>query len=254
MRIISWNVNGVRAIYKKAILKWINKENPDILCIQETKANEDQFPIHLRNLPNYYVSINSAERKGYSGVATYSKIKPITIKKGFGIHKFDREGRVLITETKWYHLFNVYFPNGKKNQDRLDYKLDFYEQFLKYVDNLKSDGKNIIVCGDFNTAHKPIDLAHPKSNENISGFLPIEREWIDTFIDHGYIDTFRVFNREPNQYTWWSMRTRARERNVGWRLDYFFVNNDFIKHIKNAFILQNIMGSDHCPVGIEIDV
>jgi exodeoxyribonuclease-3 len=254
MKIISWNVNGIRAIYKKGIIGWINNENPDILCIQETKANQDQLPIYLRNLPNYYVSFNSAEKKGYSGVVTYSKIKPMTIKKGFGIEKFDKEGRVIITETKWFYLFNIYFPNGKKNQERLDYKLNFYNKFLNYVDNLKSEGKNIIVCGDFNTAHKPIDLANPKSNENISGFLPVEREWIDTFIEHGFIDTFRFFNKEPNQYTWWSLRTRARERNVGWRLDYFFVNNDFIKTVKSAFILQNVMGSDHCPVGIEIDV
>jgi exodeoxyribonuclease-3 len=253
MKLISWNINGIRAIDKKGFLKWILKEDPDILCLQETKADPDQFPIHLRNLPNYYISINSAQRKGYSGVATYSKIKPITTKKGFGIQKFDKEGRIIISKTKWFYLFNIYFPNGKKNQERLDYKLEFYNTFLSYVDKLLSEGKNIIVCGDLNTAHKPIDLANPKANEKISGFLPIERAWIDTFINHGFIDTFRLFNKEPNQYSWWSFRTQARERNVGWRLDYFFVNNNFINHIKNAFILQNITGSDHCPVGIEID-
>ena len=140
------------------------------------------------------------------------------------------------------------------SQERLDYKLDFYDTFLSYVDNLKAEGNNIVVCGDLNTAHKEIDLEHPKQNEKMSGFLPIERAWIDTFLDHGYVDTFRHFNKEPKKYTWWSMRTAARERNVGWRLDYFFVNKEFIKNIKNAFILNNVMGSDHCPVGIEVDL
>ncbi len=254
MRLISWNVNGIRAADRKGLFKWFQNEKPDILCLQEIKAKPEQFPPHLKNTPGYNIFINSAERKGYSGVTTYSKIKPKNIKKGFGIEKFDREGRILIIEFDDFVLFNIYYPNGKKNQERLDFKLDFYDTFLSYADNLKAEGKNIVVCGDFNTAHKEIDLARPKENEKISGFLPIERAWIDTFIDHGYIDTFRYFNKEPDQYTWWSMRTRARERNVGWRLDYFFVNKEFIKNVKNAFILQDVMGSDYCPVGIEIEV
>ena len=176
------------------------------------------------------------------------------MKNGFGIEKFDNEGRTLITEFSSFTLFNIYFPNGKKNQERLDYKLDFYDTFLGYADNLKTDGKNIVVCGDFNTAHKEIDLARPKENEKISGFLPIERAWIDTFIDHGYVDTFRHFKEEPDQYTWWDLKTRARERNVGWRIDYFFVNKEFLPHVKKAFIMQDVMGSDHCPIGIEIDI
>ena len=210
------------------------------------------MPSHLRNTPGYNIFWNSAERKGYSGVVTFTKEKPINIKKGFGIEKFDREGRILITEFSSFILFNIYFPNGKKNQERLDYKLDFYDTFLGYTDNLKADGKNIVVCGDFNTAHKEIDLARPKENENISGFLPIERAWMDTFVDHGYVDTFRHFNKEPEQYSWWDMKSRARERNVGWRIDYFFVNKEFIQNVKKAFIMQNVIGSDHCPVGIEI--
>jgi len=254
MRIISWNVNGIRAADRKGLFKWFEKEKPEILCLQEIKAKEDQVPPHLKNTPNYHIYINPAERKGYSGVATYSKIKPSSVKKGFGIEKFDSEGRSLITEFEDFVLFNIYFPNGKKNQERLDFKLDFYDTFLSYADNLKAEGKNIVVCGDFNTAHKEIDLARPKENEKISGFLPVERAWIDTFIDHGYIDTFRYFNKEPGQYTWWSMRTAARKRNVGWRLDYFFVNKEFIKNVKNAFIMQKVMGSDHCPVGLEIEV
>ena len=254
MRLISWNVNGIRAADKKGFFNWFKKEKPDILCLQEIKALPEQFPPYLRNTPGYYVYINPGERKGYSGVATYSKIKPKNIKNGFGIEKFDREGRILIAEYPEFMLFNIYFPNGKKNQERLDYKLDFYDTFLAYADNQKAEGKNIVVCGDFNTAHKEIDLARPKENEKTSGFLPIERAWIDTFIDHGYIDTFRYFNKEPGQYTWWDIKTRARERNVGWRIDYFFVNKEFIRHVKKAFIMPEVTGSDHCPIGIELDI
>ena len=254
MKLLSWNVNGIRAADRKGLFNWLKKEKPEILCLQEIKALKEQFPLHLKNTPGYNIFINPAERKGYSGVATYTKQKPISVKNGFGIEKFDREGRILITEYKDFVLFNIYYPNGQKNQERLGYKLDFYDEFLSYADNLKIEGKNIVVCGDFNTAHMEKDLARPKQNENISGFLPIERAWMDTFISHGYIDTFRYFNKEPGQYSWWSMRTAARERNVGWRLDYFFVNKEFIKNVKNAFIMQDITGSDHCPVGIEIEV
>ncbi len=252
MKIISWNVNGIRAADKKGLFNWFKSESPDILCLQEIKALAEQFPPHLKNTPRYNVYINSAERKGYSGVATYSKIKPKYTKKGFSIERFDKEGRVLITEFSNFILFNIYFPNGKKDDERLNFKLDFYDTFLAYADNLKAEGKNIVVCGDFNTAHKEIDLAHPKANENRSGFLPVERAWLDTFIDHGYIDTFRYFNKEPENYTWWDQKTKARERNVGWRIDYFFVNKEFLPKIKKAFILSDIMGSDHCPIGIEI--
>jgi len=254
MKILSWNVNGIRAASRKGLYEWFKKESPDILCLQEIKAIPEQVPSYLRNPPGYLVFWNPATRKGYSGVVTYTREKPMTVKKGFGIEKFDQEGRILITEFPSFTLFNIYYPNGKKNQERLDYKLDFYDTFLGYVDNLKTAGKNIIVCGDFNTAHKEIDLARPRENEKISGFLPVERAWIDTFIDHGYIDTFRYFHKEPGQYTWWDMKTRARERNIGWRIDYFFVNREFIQYVKNAFIMQDVTGSDHCPVGIEIDI
>jgi exodeoxyribonuclease III len=254
MRIISWNVNGIRAADRKGFFDWFKQDSPDVFCVQEIKAMPNQFPPHLKNTPGYHVYINSAERKGYSGVTTYSKIKPIHVKNGFGIEKFDSEGRTLITEFEDFILFNIYFPNGKQSQERLDYKLEFYDTFLAYSDNLKAEGKNIVVCGDFNTAHKEMDLARPKANEEISGFLPIERAWIDRFIDHGYTDTFRKFNTKPDQYTWWSMRTKARERNVGWRIDYFFVNDEFLPKVKDAFILSDVMGSDHCPIGIELSV
>ena len=254
MKLLSWNVNGIRAADKKGFFDFLKSEKPDILCVQEIKAKPDQFPPHLKNTPGYNVIINSAERKGYSGVTTYSKIKPKDVKNGFRIEKFDLEGRTIITDFDDFVLFNIYFPNGKKNQERLDFKLDFYDTFLSYANNLKAEGKNIVVCGDLNTAHKEIDLEHPKQNEKISGFLPVERAWIDTFLDHGYVDTFRHFNKEPKQYTWWSMRTAARKRNVGWRLDYFFVNKEFLPKVKNAFIMQDVMGSDHCPIGIEVEV
>jgi exodeoxyribonuclease-3 len=252
MKILSWNVNGIRAADKKGLFVLIEKESPDILCLQETKAMPDQVPPYLRNFPNYHIYWKSAEKKGYSGVATYTKVKPTDVKTGFGIEKFDSEGRILIIEFPSFALFNIYFPNGKQSQERLDYKLKFYDTFLAYADNLKAKGKNIVACGDFNTAHEEIDLSRPKENEKISGFLPVERAWIDTFIDHGYVDTFRHFNKEPNQYSWWDMKTNARERNVGWRIDYFFVNKEFMSKVKSAFIMQQVKGSDHCPVGIEI--
>jgi len=254
MRLISWNVNGIRAVDRKGFFDWFQKESPDLLCIQEIKAMADQFPIHLKNTPGYHVFINPAQRKGYSGVTTYSKQQPLDVKNGFDIKKFDNEGRILITEFGEFVLFNIYYPNGKQNDERLQYKLDFYDAFLDYADALKEQGKNIVVCGDFNTAHKPIDLANPKANETVSGFLPVERAWIDRFIDHGYVDTFREFNKEPHQYSWWSYRTAARDRNVGWRLDYFFVNKGFKGNVKNAFIMQDVVGSDHCPVGIDIEI
>ena len=254
MKIISWNVNGIRALINKGLFDWIKAESPDILCLQETKAEPEQVPPHFRNMPGYNVFWNSADQKGYSGVVTFTKDTPVDTKKGFGIEKFDKEGRIIINEFPSFILFNIYFPNGKKNKERLDYKLDFYDTFLGYTDNLKAEGKNIIVCGDFNTAHKEIDLARPKENEKISGFLPVERAWIDTFIDHGYIDTFRQFNKEPNQYSWWDIKTKARERNVGWRIDYFFVNKEFMPHVKKAFIMKDVTGSDHCPVGIELKI
>ena len=252
MRILSWNVNGIRAADKKGLFDWFKKVSPDVLCLQEIKAQPEQVPPYLRNMPEYNVYWNSAERKGYSGVVTFTKIQPTEIKNGFGIDKFDKEGRILITEFPFFILFNIYFPNGKQSQERLDYKLDFYDTFLAYADNLKVKGKNIVVCGDFNTAHKEIDLSRPKENEKISGFLPIERAWIDTFIDHGYVDTFRYFNKDPENYTWWDMKTKARERNIGWRIDYFFVNKGFLSKVKKSFILNKVMGSDHCPIGIEI--
>lgn len=252
IRILSWNVNGIRAVHRKGFREWLMEDEPDILCIQETKAVRKQFPADIRGIDGYNLYLSEAERKGYSGVATYTRMKPEKVQNGFGIPKFDSEGRTLITDYGDFVLFNIYFPNGKMSPERLQYKLDFYDSFLDYADALKEEGHNIVVCGDVNTAHQDIDLARPKENEKISGFLPIEREWIDRFLSHGYVDTFREFNPEPDNYSWWSYRTRARERNVGWRLDYFFVNQEFMKNVESAYILREVMGSDHCPVGIDI--
>jgi exodeoxyribonuclease III len=252
MRILSWNVNGIRAAYKKGFLDWLKKEDPDILCIQETKAHPDQLTDDLRNVDGYESYFSSAEKKGYSGVAIYTKVKPKKVEHGFGVKKFDSEGRILVAEYPKFVLMSIYYPNGKASAERLKYKMDFYDAFLKFANKLKKQGKNIIVCGDVNTAHKEIDIARPKENEKVSGFLPEERAWIDKFLSNGYLDTFRMFNKEPDNYTWWDMITRARERNVGWRIDYFYVNEEFKKKVKDAFILAEVIGSDHCPIGIEL--
>ena len=252
VRILSWNVNGIRAAYKKGLLNWFSKEKPDILCVQEIKAVKEQLSDDLINVDGYASYFSSAERKGYSGTATYTKVNPVKVVNGIGIKKFDSEGRFLVTDFTDFILFNIYFPNGKAKEERLQYKMDFYEAFLKHLKKLLKQDKKIVICGDVNTAHKEIDLARTKPNEKISGFLPQEREWIDKLLEAGFIDTFRKFNQKPEQYTWWDMMTRARERNVGWRIDYFFISENLRDNLKNAFILPDVMGSDHCPVGIEL--
>jgi len=251
-RILSWNVNGIRAAYKKGFVHWLPKENPDIICLQETKAMKEQLPDDLINVGEYNSYFSSAERKGYSGVATYSKAEPVSVSTGMGIKKFDSEGRFLISDFGEFILFNIYFPNGKAKKERLQYKMDFYDSFLKHLNKLTKQGKKIAVCGDVNTAHKEIDLARPKENSKISGFLPEEREWIDKLLQAGFIDTFRMFNDKGENYTWWDMMTRARDRNVGWRIDYFFISENLSSNLKSASILPDVLGSDHCPVGIEL--
>jgi exodeoxyribonuclease-3 len=252
-RLLSWNVNGIRAIYKKGMLDFLQEEKPDALCIQETKAHEEQLVKKLLNPEGYFSYFCSAERKGYSGVAAYSKYQPVSVKCGMGIEEFDSEGRVIEIEYSDFILLNVYFPNGKASKERLDYKMNFYDAFLNHIEELRSQGKKVVFCGDVNTAHKEIDLARPKENENISGFLPIEREWIDKVIDKGYIDTFRVFNSEGDNYSWWDYKTKARQRNVGWRIDYFFISEDLKKNLKKATIMNEVMGSDHCPIEIVLE-
>ncbi|MCH8208217.1 MAG: exodeoxyribonuclease III [Nitrospinae bacterium] len=252
MKIYSWNVNGIRAVLKKGFMQWFREVSPDILCLQETKASVDQLGDEIVNPEGYGSGWNSAERKGYSGVVTFSKKKPVKVHYGMGIDRFDNEGRIVRHEFKAFDLLNIYFPNGTSGPDRLQFKLDFYDAFLKHCERLREKGKKLIICGDLNTAHKAIDLKNPKANENNSGFLPVEREWVDKFIAHGYVDTFRVFNQEPDQYSWWTYRAGARKRNIGWRLDYFFVTEDLMKRVKSSVIAPEVMGSDHCPVGLEI--
>jgi exodeoxyribonuclease-3 len=248
--ILCWNVNGIRAMKKKGFLDWLRQESPDIMCCQETKVQADQLDEELASPEGYRSYWNHAGTKGYSGVVTYYREEPLSVSYGFDDADIPIEGRVLITEHPHFTLFNIYFPNGKGDQERLDYKLRFYDVFLDFADGIRKKGKKLVICGDVNTAHKEIDIARPKANENISGFLPEERAWIDKFISHGYVDTFRQFNQEPGQYTWWDLKSGARARNVGWRLDYFFVSEDLLPAVKSSFIMSGVMGSDHCPVGI----
>ena len=271
--LISWNVNGIRAVSKKDIsegmkynqilqkdefvklklIDWLHLVSPDALCLQETKAHPEQLTSSLLKPQGYTSNFSSAEKKGYSGVVTYSKTKPIRLNTDLAVERLNKEGRVMETEFPGLVLLNVYFPNGKLSAERLKYKMDFYEVFLEHVIDLRKQGKSVVICGDVNTAHTEIDLTHPKSNESVSGFLPDERKWIDKLISKGFVDTFRHFNKEPDHYTWWSTRAivkgvTARERNVGWRIDYFFVSEDLIEKVTESKMLSSVMGSDHCPL------
>lgn len=253
IKLLSWNVNGIRAVKGKGFLEWFYKESPAILCLQETKAQPEQLDAELLEPEGYHAYWSYPERRGYSGVALYTGEAPRNIKYDLGDNSLDIEGRVIIAEYPVFTLMNIYFPNGKRDQERLDYKMAFYDVFLDYADGLRNRGKKLVICGDVNTAHKEIDLARPKENSKISGFLPIEREWIDKFVSHGYMDTFRIFNKEPNQYTWWDLKSGARARNVGWRIDYFYVSEDLLSSLTGAFIMPDVMGSDHCPIGITLN-
>lgn len=252
-RFISWNVNGIRAVYRKGFLDWFKKESPDYLCLQETKANVDQLPFELTTIENYTSYFSSAQKKGYSGTALYSDDMPIEVLNSFDKENKDTEGRIIIAKYKKFTLMNLYYPNGKGGPERLKYKLKFYSDFLKYIKDRPNE--NFIVCGDVNTAHNEIDLARPKENSKVSGFLKEEREWLDKFInDASLVDTFRHFNKDPNNYTWWDQKSRARERNVGWRIDYFYISKKLLKNLVSSNILTNVYGSDHCPVEITIDI
>jgi exodeoxyribonuclease-3 len=259
MKIISWNVNGIRACVKKGFIDFIKKKKPDVLMVQEVKAKEDQIPKELLEFldkAGYDFDWHAAERPGYSGVATFYKkeLKPTEVIHEIGHKEIDCEGRVLCHRFKDFMLYNIYYPNGQSREERLEYKLKFYDKILKrWLKEIK-EGTNLVIGGDVNTAHKTFDLARPKANEAISGFLPIERAWIDKLLDkNGFIDTFREINGDlVDEYSWWSYRANARVNNVGWRIDYFFINDTLKPKLKDAFIWQDIEGSDHCPVGIEI--
>lgn len=254
IRIVSWNINGIRAANKKGLTDFIKKDKPDICCFQEIKARPEQIEHDLKNCDDYLKYWNPAKKAGYSGVATFTKLEPKTIIVGDRDNDWDEEGRVLITKYDEFTLLNVYFPNGKKDKGRLMYKMEFYEYFLKYINKLREQGEKVIFCGDVNTAHNEIDLARPKDNSLISGFLEVERKWMDKLIKNGWVDTFREKYTNRVQYSWWSQRGGARKRNVGWRIDYFFVDKKIKEKVKKAFIMPEITGSDHCPVGIEIEI
>ena len=251
LKFISWNVNGIRAVEKKGFVDQLLEFDADVVALQETKAQPDQISDNLHKIDGYTSYWHSAERKGYSGVAIYTRVKPLNVLYGMGDDEFDSEGRVLTMELESCYLVNIYFPNSGDGLKRLDYKLRFNDGLLKYAKTLE-ETKPVILCGDFNVAHKEIDLKNPKTNVKNAGFTPEERAWMDQFIEAGFVDTFRMFNQEPDQYTWWSYRFSARAKNVGWRIDYFCINEPARDMVKKAEILKDVMGSDHCPVLLEI--
>jgi exodeoxyribonuclease-3 len=257
LKLISWNVNGLRAAMKKDFLGSFQKLDADVVAVQETKLQQAQMAEDMSRIPTYESYWSHCEgKKGYSGVGTYSRVAPTGVRYGIGEKRFDAEGRIIEMDFGSFLFFNVYFPNGQMSEERLQYKLDFYEKFFEYADACRRSGKSLIICGDYNTAHNEIDLANPKSNANTSGFLRIERDWIDRIVARDYVDTFRHFHPDTVKYSWWTYRFKARERNIGWRIDYFFVTRDLIQkgRIKDAFIDNDIHGSDHCPVGLVVDV
>ncbi|MBA2880590.1 exodeoxyribonuclease-3 [Desulfosalsimonas propionicica] len=256
LKLISWNVNGLRAVMKKDFLKSIDKLDADIVALQETKIQQDQLTESMHRVRDYEAYFSHATvKKGYSGVATYTRITPEHVRYGIGEPRFDDEGRVIEMDLGDIVFFNVYFPNGQMSDERLQYKLDFYDAFFDHADDLRKQGKGVIVAGDFNTAHNEIDLKNPKSNANRSGFLRIERDWLDHIEQRGYVDTFRAFYPDTVKYSWWTYRFNARQNNAGWRIDCFFVTKDLFDsgRIADAFIDNDIYGSDHCPVGVVLN-
>jgi exodeoxyribonuclease-3 len=253
-KIISWNVAGLRACMKKGFFDWLYKAKPDVLCLQEIKVSESDLTDEMRNPKGYHTYWNPAKKKGYAGTAVFTKEEPIKVEKCIGIPKFDDEGRLLILHFKKFVLVNAYFPHARRDLKRLDFKLEYNTAFLKLAEKLrKESGNRLVLVGDYNVAHKEIDLANPKQNMKNAGFTPQERKWADLFVSKGYIDTFREFVKEGGHYTWWTYRANARKRNIGWRIDYAFVPEEFMPRVKDAFILEKVMGSDHCPAGIELD-
>ncbi len=253
MKIITYNVNGIRAAMNKDLVGWLKAANPDVLCLQETKATSDQVDVKAFEALGYHLYWYSAQKKGYSGVAIFSKIKPKHVEYGCGIEKYDFEGRIIRLDFDSCSVMSVYHPSGSSGDDRQAFKMQWLTDFQNYIDDLKKKLPNLILCGDYNICHKPIDIHNPKSNANTSGFLPEEREWMEQFIQSGFIDSFRHFNQEPHQYSWWSYRAGSRGKNLGWRIDYNLVANHMEKHLKRAVILPDAMHSDHCPVLVEMD-
>ena len=252
MKIISWNVNGIRAALGKGVFDWVWAREPDVLCVQEVKARPEQLTEAQHQSLKRPFAWNPAQRPGYSGVATFFNEAPTEIQMGFGDPKFDVEGRLIRTRHRDLVLYNIYFPNGQRGKGRVDYKLEFYARLLDVCDDLRRKGENIIITGDFNTAHMPIDLKNPEENETTSGFMPAEREWVQRFLDHGFVDAYRRLYPEKVEYTWWTYRFAARQRGIGWRLDYFLVSEALMPRVKDVIVHETVEGSDHCPVEMNI--
>ena len=252
-KIFSYNVNGLRAAISKGFLDWIAKENPDILLIQETKIQEDQLDKAAFESLGYHQFWNCAVKKGYSGVGILSKKKPDHVLNGMGIKKFDDEGRIIRLDFGDLTLINSYFPSGTMGGERQILKMKYLDAILQFLKELKVSRKNIIISGDYNIAHKPIDINHPERHNKTSGFLPEERAWVDIFLASGFIDTFRVYNSRPEQYSWWSYRANSRGKNLGWRIDYHMVTESLKPKLLNAGIMQDVVHSDHCPVWVEVE-
>ena len=253
MKILSYNVNGIRAALNKGFAEWLSSADPDVVCLQETKAMEDQVNTDLFEQMGYQHFWHSAQKKGYSGVAILTKTNPLNVQKGTGIEHMDFEGRVIRADYENVSVISLYLPSGT-NLDRLEHKFKFMDDFQGYIDALKKNHSRLVICGDYNICHRAIDIHDPVRNKNVSGFLPEERQWIDTFMNNGFVDSFRHLNPEPNQYSWWSYRANARNNNKGWRIDYNMVSENLKKNIKSAYLLPDAKHSDHCPVGVELEL
>lgn len=249
MKILSWNVNGLRAVYRRGFLKWLGESKAEIVCLQEIKAQPQQLPLGLVNPKGYYSYFNPAVKKGYGGMVVYSRKKPLSVRMNLGIGRFDREGRILRLKYRDFILMNLYLPQGGRQKENLAYKLEVYDCLLDYLGKIKN--KRVLLAGDFNVAHREIDLSRPKQNQKNTMFTPPERGKIDQLIRLGFTDTFRKFNQKGGHYTWWPYFYNARERNLGWRIDYIFASQKLTPKLKNAFILSKVKGSDHCPIGVE---
>ena len=252
MKLISYNVNGIRAAIKKGLLDWLTTINAEIVCLQETKADQDQIEIEDFRKMGYHVYWNPAKKRGYSGVAILTKIIPHNITMGLGKQKLDHEGRLIKLDFKTFSLLNVYLPSGSSGVERQAFKLEYLKAFFEYIEQVKKTTSNITICGDFNICHEPIDIHNPNSNKNSPGFTPVEREWLSKLIGYGFIDTFRFYNKKPHNYSWWSLRSKSREKNLGWRIDYFLASNSMKKMLKSASLMHDAYHSDHCPVSLEL--
>lgn len=253
MKILSYNVNGIRAAINKGFADWLNAAAPDVVCLQETKALEEQVDTTLFEQMGYQHFWHSAQKKGYSGVAILTKTNPLHVQKGTGIEYMDFEGRVIRADFENLSVISLYLPSGT-NLDRLEHKFKFMDDFQNYINTLKKEYPKLVICGDYNICHRAIDIHDPVRNKNVSGFLPEERQWIDTFMNNGFIDSFRYLNPQPHQYSWWSYRANARNNNKGWRIDYNLVSENLKNNIKRAYLLPDAKHSDHCPVGVELEL